>query len=259
MLSKRILKLALFCLVWCQLDSVPANAAARPQGAGTGEAVAHVHVVDGDATVKAANGLTFRAAPGVPLLRYDEITAPGGGFVVLRLRNNYLVRIDEELSLTVTDIVLLDAPQATEGLEKQLNRLLTKKERQKGERIAGWHARLTGAQTVPPEPVAKGLNVYLWQTRVGDKLEGQIKPLPALAQKMLQDKDLMQCVRLAVSKLPVSIQHVSLMIKLQGHQVQRVALGGGVPTPLCAGKGYLGKKMPEGPEHGWVIFEVSLS
>ena len=259
MLSKRTLTLALLLLVSWQLHSVAAVAAVRPQGAGTGDTVAHVHIVDGAATVKAANGFVFKAAPGIPLLRSDEITAPISGFVVLRLRNNFLVRIDEDLALTVSDILLLDAPRAKKSLDRQLDRLLTKKERQEGERIAGWHARLTGAQTMPPEPVARELQVYAWYTRVSGKLEGQLKPLPAVAEKMQKDKDLIQCVQLAVSKLPVPIRQVRLMIKLKAHKVQRVALGGGLSTPLCVAKGYVDKKMPDGPEHGWVIFEVPLS
>jgi hypothetical protein len=251
-----------FCgLVLCMMGSTVANGAVRPEGAGTGETVGHVYLVQGDATVKAANGHAFQAASGLPLLRTDEITAPSGGFVVLRLRNDYLVRIDEELALTVTDIVLLEAAKATEGFEQQLNRLLTKKEREKqkkGERIAGWHARLTGAQTVPPEPVVREVELDRWQTRVGTKLQTHILPLPALATKMRQDPELQQCLQLALSNLPVPIHDVALMIKLEAYQVQRVALGGGLRTPSCAGKRYVGKKMPEGPEHGWVIFEVRI-
>jgi hypothetical protein len=117
--------------------------------------VAHVYLVDGAARIIASNGFSFRAAPGIPLLRTDEVEAPVGGFVVLKLKNNYLTRIDEEVVLKASDIVMLNAAVTTESFEHQLERLLSKKEREKGERIAGWHARLHAAQTIPPQAAAK--------------------------------------------------------------------------------------------------------
>jgi hypothetical protein len=304
----RISVLALFFLGSCTTGSPPAGAATRPEGTGSGEAAAHVHLVSGGVGVKAQNGKTFRAVPGVPLLGTDELTVDPGGFMVLRLRNDYLVRLDEEVTLAVADLVLLNAPQATESFEQQLSRLLTKKEREDGERIAGWHARLTGAQTVPPQPEKKKMAVkreqaarrravpapqaeaepaapalaeektiamppaspsspapslsapppVRWWTRVKGKLVQHAEPMPPLAAAMLKDPKLLSCLKEALQSLPVAVAKVTLMIRLEAQVISRVALGGGLRTPACAGEDVVGKKMPGGPGQGWVILEVTL-
>jgi len=114
-----------------------------------------VQIVSGPAKIRAASGFVFDARPSLPLLIADEIEAPDKGFVVLRLTNGYLVRVDAGVALRVKDIVLLSAPRAGQGLAAQLDRLLSKEEQQQGERIAGWHARLTGAETVPAQQEQK--------------------------------------------------------------------------------------------------------
>jgi len=149
MIFRRILAISLFFLGACTAESSPAPGVERPSEAGKGEVRAKIHLVDGAARVQAANGYAFNARPGIPLLAGDKVMPGDKGFVVLRLQNDYLVRIDSGVELEVSDIVLLGAPKAKLSLAAQLDRMLTRKEKRKGERIAGWHARLTGAETVP--------------------------------------------------------------------------------------------------------------
>jgi hypothetical protein len=61
------------------------------------------------------------------------------------------VRVDEDLSMPISEIFLLDSPQATASVEVQLQQLLTKNEWQERERIAGWHAERTVADTIPSQ------------------------------------------------------------------------------------------------------------
>ncbi|MBW1871197.1 MAG: hypothetical protein JRJ19_03980, partial [Deltaproteobacteria bacterium] len=151
MASNVLLTLALFFMGSCTAESASIEPVTRPSAAGTGQAKAFIHLVDGKAQVKSANGFSFEAKPGLVLLKTDEVRAADDGFVVLRLPNGYLVRIDAEVSLLIADIIVLEADKTDSDFGQQLGKLLTKKEKQKGERIAGWHARLTGAQTIPPQ------------------------------------------------------------------------------------------------------------
>ena len=82
------------------LLSLIANAARadgqRPAAAGTGEAVAWVHLAAGEHVRFRAAGKEFPALVGTALVKSDELVVPPGEFVVVKLRNGYLVKIDEE-------------------------------------------------------------------------------------------------------------------------------------------------------------------
>ncbi|HUU01686.1 MAG TPA: hypothetical protein VM425_09615 [Myxococcota bacterium] len=149
----------------CTAESAVPREVRRPAAAGNGEARAFVQVVSGPAKIRATSGFVFDAKPSLPLLIGDEIEAPADGFVVLRLTNGYLVRVDSGVALRVGDIVLLSAPRASQGLAAQLDRLLSKEERQQGERIAGWHARLTGAETVPTQQAEEDVSADKTEVR----------------------------------------------------------------------------------------------
>lgn len=134
----------------------------RPAAAGTGEFVAWVHLRGGAHVTFRAAGKQFPAQVGTPLLRSDVVEVPAGEFVVVKLRNGYVVKIDEDTSLAVAKIVSLDAPPTQESLASQLDRVLTREERGRAERIAGTQARLAGADSVapqsssaPPEPAVQ--------------------------------------------------------------------------------------------------------
>lgn len=123
----------------------------RPVEAGTGEIVAWVHLRGGEHVTFRAAGKQFPVRIGTPLVRSDVLEVPSGEFVVVKLRNAYLVKIDEDTSLAVAKIVSLDAPPTKESLASQLDRVLTKEERGRAERIAGTQARLSGAESVAPQ------------------------------------------------------------------------------------------------------------
>jgi hypothetical protein len=117
----------------------------RPAGAPTGELAAEVHMRIGAGAILRAGGRTYPATPGTALLRNDELVVPAGQLLVVRLNNGYLVRLDDDVSLRVSQIVLIDAPRTPESIGSQLDRLLTKEEQGRAERIAGVHARMGGA------------------------------------------------------------------------------------------------------------------
>lgn len=125
--------------------------APRPAAAGTGEVVAWVHLRGGEHLTFRAAGKQFPVQVGTPLLRSDTLEVPAGEFVVVKLRNGYVVKIDEDTTLSVAKIVSLDAPPTKESLTAQLDRVLTKEERGRAERIAGTQARLAGAESVAPQ------------------------------------------------------------------------------------------------------------
>jgi hypothetical protein len=146
----------LFLALACQSSSGASSEAGRPAQAGQGEVVARVLLLEGTTQVTAANGFRFPARPGLPLVRTDLLEiAPGGGFLMLELvKNGYLVRLDEDTRLGLAEVVLLDAPPARVGLQEQLSRLMTSEELARGERLAGWHARMRAADSAAPLPVA---------------------------------------------------------------------------------------------------------
>ena len=128
------------------------EAAGRPAGTGKGETVGTVLWVVGGARVKPTVGAEFAAAQGVPLYRTDEITAGSRGFVLVDLNNGYLARIDEEITLGVGDIALIDAPNTSVSAQDQLQRLMSSAEFQSlGQRVVGARAGKSGAEVVAPQ------------------------------------------------------------------------------------------------------------
>jgi len=140
---------------WLLAAGAPARTF-RPAEAGPLDAPAGtVLLVQGKARVLAA-GRDFEAAPGFSLGRGDELAVDLGGLAVIELANGYLVRIDEEISLQVAEILLLDAAPPRESLEGQLQRLFAGEERTRlPERIVGFHARVAAAESVGPQTSAQ--------------------------------------------------------------------------------------------------------
>lgn len=114
--------------------------------------VGAVMLATGEVSLRDAAGAVRPAAPGAPVRRDDTVVTGEGGVVVLHLRNDQLVRIDEDLQLSVGRIVVLDAPRATASPSEQLRSLVDPTERTAfpgfaaAERVAGWDARLTAAE-----------------------------------------------------------------------------------------------------------------
>jgi hypothetical protein len=130
---------------------VAASAPSRPPAAGAGPVVARVHLCGGTGSIVRAGQTEFPAAPALPLLRSDELRVPPSEFLVVALDNGYLVRIDEDLTLRVSDIVLLGAPRTRQSLAEQLDRLVTREEKAQAERLAGTQARRAAAESMPAQ------------------------------------------------------------------------------------------------------------
>ena len=138
------------------LGATPGAAPQRPAGTGGGEADAKVVWAKGKATVKPFTGAEFPAADGLPLFRTDELAAPRGGFVLVELKNGYLARIDEEISLKVGEIALFGAPKAADDSEAQLARLLSQAElKEAGQRVVGYRAGMRAADSAPAAAESK--------------------------------------------------------------------------------------------------------
>ena len=65
---------------------------------------------------------TFGAVAGVPLLASDELVVPLGEFLIVALTNGHVVRVDEDLTMKVSEIVMLNVPPTKEGLSITLLR-----------------------------------------------------------------------------------------------------------------------------------------
>jgi hypothetical protein len=117
------------------------------------EPVAKVHLVGGKGVqVRPTWGAAFSPRVTQPLYRNDQIVVPANEFVVVLITgNNHLVRIDDDVTLRVRDIVLLNAPRTNESLAAQLDRMVTREERRSVERIAGTYAGLAAADAAPPQ------------------------------------------------------------------------------------------------------------
>ena len=121
------------------------------------DVVASVMIHRGSTTLSSSSGEDRQAAIGALLRREDVIRTPPDAWLILHLRNNYLVRIDDDLTLTVDDLILLDAPARThiDG-HAELAALLFPEDgdvegRSEAERVSGWHARLGAAKS----PIAR--------------------------------------------------------------------------------------------------------
>lgn len=120
------------------------------------EEVAVVLATQGTADVVRANGVVS-AAPRLSLDRNDTLQTGEDGTIIVLLNNSRLVRIDEEVSLKVGQIVLLASPKTSVPVNTQLAELLYPSERdtlrgvEDAERIAGWQSRLQAATAVPAQ------------------------------------------------------------------------------------------------------------
>ncbi|MEZ4317727.1 MAG: hypothetical protein R3F61_09485 [Myxococcota bacterium] len=123
-------------------------------GQAEGEEVAAVMLASGRASV-VHDGVSAPADVGVVLTRDDVLHTGPDGTILVHLSNDHVVRIDSDLELAVSDLVMLDAPRATIEPGKQLADLLYPEERAglgadltRAEGVAGWHSRLTAADSV---------------------------------------------------------------------------------------------------------------
>ncbi len=124
--------------------------ACGPAGA---EEVAAVMVVSGDAMIR-RDGALLPAEPGLALRTTDTLVTDEDDAIIVHLSNDHVVRIDSELELPVSGIVMLKADESAVEPGEQLASLLYTDERSgidadlldRAERVAGWHSRLTAAE-----------------------------------------------------------------------------------------------------------------
>ncbi len=136
------------CWLGCPAAN-PAGEGGRPAEAGTGEAVARVLLLQGEPKATAANGFVFSLRPECALLRTDRLSVPAGGLLVLVLKNNYVLAVDEDQEMPVGSLVMLDEPPAKATVSEQLANLLRERNISAPERLAGWRQGMVGAETVP--------------------------------------------------------------------------------------------------------------
>lgn len=118
------------------------------------------------ATQVDSGGSRVPATVGLPLERSDTLVTGSDGTIIVHLRNDHLVRIDADLELKVSDLVMIDAPKSTVEPRVQLETLLYADEAKAlaplvstaRERVAGWHSRLTAADSHVGLERAEGQN-----------------------------------------------------------------------------------------------------
>ncbi|MCB9678319.1 MAG: hypothetical protein H6737_24670 [Alphaproteobacteria bacterium] len=118
------------------------------------EEIAAVMLVTGDAHIR-REGVDLPASVGTLVDRTDTLITGPDGAIIVQLRNDHLVRVDADLELRVTDIVVLDAPKSAVPPGKQLADFLYPEEADalgtlvtRAERVAGWTSRITAADSV---------------------------------------------------------------------------------------------------------------
>lgn len=172
----------LLALTLWACSALPVAEVPRPGGPVTEPAV-QVLVIENDVQVDPGGGQQrFKALGGMVLQKSDVVlVGPGAWVALVILGNEHVVRLDDDLSLKVADLALLNAPKQTQSAVQQLDTLLTKQERQRTERLIGWHASQTAANTQPVKaaPREERTKLKLKATdsmkRDDDMLEGEVE------------------------------------------------------------------------------------
>jgi hypothetical protein len=170
-------------------SALPVAEVPRPTGPVKDPAV-QVLVTENDVQVDPGGGQKrFKALGGMLLQKSDVVVVgPGAWVALVILGNAHVVRLDDDLSLAVSDLALLNAPKQPQTPVQQLDTLLTRQERQRTERLIGWHASQTAANTQPVKaaPREEGgskakrkLQVTESQKRDDDLIEGEADENPA--------------------------------------------------------------------------------
>ena len=159
--------------------ALPVAEVPRP-GPAAQEAAVQVLLSEKDVSVEpgADPKKVFKVARGMLLEKSDRIVVGPGAWVALAIiANEHVVRLDDDLSLLVSDLALLNAPRHTQSPAQQLDGLLTKQERTRNERLIGWHASPTAANTQPVQPEMKK------DTSGGAKGMSKALPMPESSER----------------------------------------------------------------------------
>lgn len=129
-------------------SALPVGEVARPGGA-VAKPVVQVLLSEAEVNIDPGSGkAAFKAARGMLLQEADTVQVGPGAWVALAiLGNQHVVRLDDDLSMKIGDLALLNAPAQTTSVVQQLDNVLTRKERERTERLIGWHASPTAANT----------------------------------------------------------------------------------------------------------------
>ena len=131
-------------------SALPVAEVARPTGP-VKDPAAQVLLKENAVTIDPGGGQkAFQALGGMLLQKSDlVVVGPGAWVVLVILGNEHVVRLDDDLALKVSELALLNAPKQTQSPVQQLDTLLTRQERQRTERLIGWHASQAAANTQP--------------------------------------------------------------------------------------------------------------
>ncbi len=129
-------------------SALPVSEVARPGGA-IAKPVVQVLLSEAEVNIDPGSGrAVFKAARGMLLQEADTVQVGPGAWVALAiLGNQQVVRLDDDLSMKIGELALLNAPPQATSVVHQLDLVLTSKERERTERLIGWHASPTAANT----------------------------------------------------------------------------------------------------------------
>ncbi|MBT3221128.1 MAG: hypothetical protein HN348_18765 [Proteobacteria bacterium] len=257
-------------------------------GSASAEEVAAVMLINGDVSVTSA-GMTKKAFVGLGLDLNDVVTTDWDSAVVLHLSNDHLVRVDEDLELTVGDLVLLDAPQAKQDVKTQLETLLYPEDRvamkglEQAERVAGWHARITasvapatteqdtirrGGPAAGRSPAVSAAAMVREEPAEPDAFEAppgmvtrsaSAKPAGMTKEQLeamfAPQGTLYQCLVDWTRTLPIAMEAYVIVVKMREGQVATVRVKGGLSVPLCA-REVVGRAYGGGEEEVEITLEL---
>lgn len=115
--------------------------------------VARVVALKGAVTAKTAGNAPIVVSVGTYFDADDTLEVGAGAWAAVVLRNEHVVRLDDDVQLKLSEVALFNAAKASVDLQAQLNRLLQPDERKNAnaERLIGWHAGLVAANTAKKE------------------------------------------------------------------------------------------------------------
>lgn len=156
--QERISQVVVFGAMMALASSAQAedgNAAPRP------ETLAIIKVLHGTVITTTGQG-EAPAQLEQELVGTDRIDVAAESWTVVRLKNGYYVRLDDEISIAVNQIALINIDRVPEASdEDQLRHLLGEEEyrtewqQARGERLAGWFVRRTVGEAQPVQPATE--------------------------------------------------------------------------------------------------------
>lgn len=132
------------------LAGLPLKVETRP-GGDPKDAVAQITLGNGKVTISTGKA-SFPAKVGYVLAASDSVEVAADAWVTLALKNDHVVRLDDELTVKVESLAMLKASRQTRTYKEQLDALVTPGEQEGALRLAGWHATVMAANV--PSTVA---------------------------------------------------------------------------------------------------------